>query len=71
VLQIKKVEAQCDKLAIEFDNASRRKSPIEPTVMLFEMLTGMGPRNRVLDGVQIPMRKGNVEGVEGSAHCKI
>jgi len=35
-----------------------------------DMWTRVGPRNVVLDGVQISMRKDNFEG-EGSAPCKV
>jgi len=39
--------------------------------MPFGLQTRVGPRNDVLDGVQIPVRRGNFEGGEGAAHCKI
>jgi len=42
--------------------------------MLFGMWTQVGPRNHVLfvDGVQIPRcKRGNFEGREGAAHCKV
>jgi len=31
----------------------------EPTEMLFGLCTHVGPRNNVLDGVQITMKRGN------------
>jgi len=31
----------------------------EPIEMPFELLAWMGPRKHVLDGAQIPMRRGN------------
>jgi len=34
------------------------------------MWTGMGPRNRVLDGVQIPLRMTNIKG-KGAACCEV
>jgi len=38
--------------------------------MPFGFWARIGPRNHVLDGVQIPMDRGNFEG-ERAAHCKI
>jgi len=34
----------------------------EPIEIPFGLRTRMGPRNRVLDGIQISMQKGNFEG---------
>jgi len=42
----------------------------EPIEMLFGSWTLMGPRNHVLNGIQIPHEKGQVWG-EGVASCKI
>jgi len=42
----------------------------EPIEMPFGLWTLVGQRNHVLDGVQIPMGRGNFE-VEGAAHCKV
>jgi len=42
----------------------------EPIEMSFGTWTQVGPRNHVLDGVQIPIRSGNLEG-KGEAHCKV
>ena len=36
----------------------------------FGLWTQVGPRNHVLDGVQIPPAKGNFDG-GGAAHCSI
>jgi len=38
--------------------------------MPFGLRTRVGPRNHVLDEVQIPMGTGNFEG-GGSSHCKV
>jgi len=37
----------------------------EPIEILFGMWTRVDPRNRVLDGVQTPMRMGDFEGQDG------
>jgi len=42
----------------------------EPIDIPFGMVSGVGPRKHVLDGVQIPVWKGNFRG-KGSTHCKI
>jgi len=43
----------------------------EPIKISFGLRTGVGPGNRVLDGVQIPHGNGNFEGREGASHCKV
>ena len=43
----------------------------ELTEMLFGLRTRVGPRNHVLDGVQIPLWGGAILSGEGAAHCKI
>jgi len=42
----------------------------EPVEMLFQLLAPIGPRNHVLDEVQIPMGKGNFEG-KRAAYCRV
>ena len=37
----------------------------EPIEILFGLWTRVGPRNDVLDGVQIPMQTSNFEGIKG------
>ena len=48
---------------------SPEKTP-EPIKMPFGLWTRVGPRNHILDRVQIPMRTDNFEG-KGAAHCKV
>jgi len=43
----------------------------EPIEMLFRLWTRMGPGNHVLEGVQIPTRKGAILRGEGAPHCKV
>jgi len=39
---------------------------LEPIKMQFGLMTPVGPRNHILDGVLIPMGSGNFEGARGS-----
>ena len=43
----------------------------EPIDILFGMLSGVGPRKHVLEGVHIPMHKGKFHLGKGVAHCKV
>jgi len=43
----------------------------EPVELLLGMWTRVGPRDHVLDGVQIPMGRGNFEKGEEAAVCKV
>jgi len=42
----------------------------EPIKLPFELWTRVGSMDHVLDGVQIPMHKGNFGG-KGAVHCKV